>query len=76
MSIQTIRLDISSDILDKVMFILENLPKNKIKFSFENSEQKVKPKEDTLVNFFKNSPLVDSISLKREQEVYQNRIEF
>ena len=33
---QTVRLDISNDIFDKVMFFLENLPKNKIKLNFEN----------------------------------------
>ena len=33
----TIRLDISNDIFDKVMFLLENLPKNKVKLQIEES---------------------------------------
>ena len=35
----TIRLDVSNDIYDKVMFILENLPKNKVKFRLEKKEE-------------------------------------
>lgn len=35
---QTVRLDISNDIFDKVMFLLQNLPKNKVKLSFENKQ--------------------------------------
>jgi len=33
----TIRLDISNDIFDKVMFLLENLPKNKVKLQIEEN---------------------------------------
>lgn len=76
MSIKTIRLDISSDIFDKVMFILENLPKNKVKFSLENRKKESQHKENNLVEFFQNSPLVGTVSLDRDQEVYQGRIEF
>jgi len=76
MSIKTIRLDISSDIFDKVMFILENLPKNKVKFSLEKRKEESQDKENNLVEFFQNSPLVDAVSLERDQEVYQGRIEF
>jgi len=76
MTIQTIRLDISSDILDKVIFILENLPKNKVKFSLENREKKKQTKENSLVDFFQNSPLVDSVSLERDTQIYQDRIKF
>ncbi|CAA6806174.1 MAG: Unknown protein [uncultured Sulfurovum sp.] len=76
MSIKTIRLDISSDIFDKVMFILENLPKNKVKFSLEKRKEESQDKEKSLVEFFQNSPLVDAVSLERDQEVYQGRIEF
>ena len=35
MTTQRIQLDISNDIFDKVMFFLENLPKNKIKLNFD-----------------------------------------
>ncbi|RKY52294.1 MAG: hypothetical protein DRP93_08370 [Candidatus Neomarinimicrobiota bacterium] len=34
---QTVRLDISSDIFDKVMFLLENLPKSKVRLKIENN---------------------------------------
>ncbi|HHH19955.1 MAG TPA: hypothetical protein ENK86_05560 [Campylobacterales bacterium] len=37
MHMQTVQLNISSDILDKVMFFLENLPKNKVQFTLGNS---------------------------------------
>lgn len=37
MTTQRVQLDISSDIFDKVMFFLENLPKNKITFNVDNS---------------------------------------
>jgi len=34
----TIRLDIINDIFDKVMFLLENLPKNKVKLQIEEDK--------------------------------------
>jgi len=42
MTTQRIQLDISNDIFDKVMFFLENLPKNKITLNFDTSSKKVK----------------------------------
>ena len=42
MTTQRIQLDISNDIFDKVMFFLENLPKNKITLKFDTSSKKVK----------------------------------
>ena len=35
MNMQRVQLDISNDIFDKVMFFLENLPKNKIKLNLD-----------------------------------------
>ncbi len=35
----TIRLDISNDIYENVMFILENLPKNKVKLQLEKKDK-------------------------------------
>lgn len=78
----TIRLDVSNDIYDKVMFILENLPKNKVKFQLEKKENSAKKDgvplghKKTLGEFFQSSPLVGAISLDREQEVYKDRVEF
>ena len=37
MNMQTIQLDVSSDIYDKVMAFLEKLPKNKIKLNVANN---------------------------------------
>ncbi|SFV66179.1 hypothetical protein MNB_SV-13-608 [hydrothermal vent metagenome] len=34
---KTMRLDISNDIFDKVMYFLENLPKNKVKIQIQES---------------------------------------
>ena len=42
MTTQRIQLDISNDIFDKVMFFLENLPKNKIKITLDTSSKRVK----------------------------------
>jgi len=41
---QTVRLDISNDIFDKVMFLLQNLPKNKVKLSIEENHNSKEPK--------------------------------
>jgi len=40
-TMQRVHLDISSDIFDKVMFILENLPPNKIKYTIEKRPQNI-----------------------------------
>jgi len=40
MTTQRIELDISNDIFDKVIFFLENLPKNKIRLKFNTSTEK------------------------------------
>ena len=69
----TIRLDVSNDIYDKVMFFLENLPKNKVKLQLEKNDNNMTKKEKkSLVEFFQSSPLVGTVSLDREQEVYNN----
>ena len=77
----TIRLDISHDIYDKVMSILENLPKNKVKVQLEKKEDSAKKGDmpsykETLGEFFQSSPLVGAVSLEREQEGYKGRVEF
>jgi len=48
MATQRIQLDISNDIFDKVMFFLENLPKNLVSIS---NETDIKPKELQLKKF-------------------------
>ena len=72
----TIRLDVSNSIFDNVMFILNNLPKSKVKFWIDEKDKKTLLKKDSLVDFFQNSLLVGIVSFEREKEIYQNRIEF
>ncbi len=45
MTTQRIQLDVSNDIFDKVMFFLENLPKNKIRLNFDSSPKKEKKQD-------------------------------
>jgi hypothetical protein len=49
MTTQRIQLDISNDIFDKVMFFLENLPKNLVSISSEKTT--IEPKESQLTKF-------------------------
>jgi len=74
MNMQTIQLDISSDIFDKVMSFLEILPKNKVRVTNYLSK-KAQPKKESLGDFFQSSPLV-GLSFERSQETYSSRIEF
>ena len=66
MNTQRVQLDISSDIFDKVMFFLENLPKNKIKFNFDNvlNQKNVQKKEQDLLfgDFLSHSKKVNDIT--------------
>jgi len=74
MNMQTIQLDISSDIFDKVMSFLEILPKNKVHITNYLSK-KTQPKKESLGDFFQSSPLV-GLSFERSQETYSGRIKF
>ncbi len=74
---QTIRLDVSNDIYDKVMAFIENLPKNKVKLQLEKKEKVPDKKEsNSLVEFFQSSPLVGEVSLERDKEAYKGRVTF
>ncbi len=75
MNMQTIQLNISNDIFDKVISFLEILPKNKIVIVRDNKSQKSNNKNESLVDFFQTSPLV-GLELNRSSEVYQGRIKF
>ncbi len=75
MTMQTIQLDISSDVFDKVMSFLEILPKNKVRITTNNLSKKTQPKKESLGDFFQASPLV-GLSFERNQETYSDRIEF
>jgi hypothetical protein len=55
-----IQLDISKDILDKVMFLLDNLPKNKVKLKVMNNvfaPYNKKSRTDTFFNTLRNRNL-------------------
>jgi len=75
MNMQTIQLDISSDIFDKVMSFLEILPENKVRVTMNDLSKKSQQKKNSLGDFFQSSPLV-GLSIERNQEVYTGRIEF
>jgi len=75
MNTQTIQLDISVDIFDKVMSFLELLPTNKIDIIQNNHQNIEEYKKESLVDFFQSSPLV-GIDLSRNLEEYKGRIEF
>jgi len=75
MNMQTIQLNISNDIFEKVMSFLELLPKNKIDIVQNSKPKKDQQEKESLVDFFQASPLV-GLDLKRSSEVYQGRIEF
>ena len=75
MNMQTIQLDISSDVFDKVMSFLEILPKNKVRVTMNNLSKKPRQKKESLGDFFQSSPLV-GLSFERSQETYIGRIEF
>jgi hypothetical protein len=65
----TIRLDISNDIFDKVMFLLENLPKNKVKLLIEESNS-FEDKTFNPKNFFAVS---DSSKLEIDEYLNTNK---
>jgi hypothetical protein len=75
MTMQTIQLDISSDIFDKVMSFLEILPKNKVRVTTNLLSKKSQQQKNSLTDFFQSSPLV-GLEFERKQESYSGRIEF
>lgn len=75
MNMQTIKLNISSDIFDKVMSFLEILPKNKIVIIQDKESREAQRKKESLGDFFQSSPLV-GVDIDRSSEAYQGRIAF
>ena len=75
MTIQNIQLEISSDIFDKVMFFLENLPKNKIKLNFENilNHNYSKQNSQNLIfdDFLSHSQQVNVINKFNREELHE-----
>ena len=75
MNMQRVQLDISSDIFDKVMFFLENLPKNKIKLNIDTSFSKKKSPEAEqkriFENFLNHTQKVNSITKFSRDELHE-----
>ena len=68
----TIKLDVNDTIYDKVMFFLKNIPITNLEV--KKCDDGTSEKKDDIVSFFHNSPLVDNIELKREDEIYEDRV--
>ena len=71
----TIRLDIKDSVFDKVMFLLNSLPKNEVVLKVETSDAEFRS-EESLVDFFRNSPLKGELELERDHEYYTPRTAF
>jgi len=74
MNMQRVQLDISNDIFDKVMFFLENLPKNKIQLNFETVFNNNNPKvEQKLIfgNFLNHTKKVHTITKFSRDELHE-----
>ncbi len=71
----SIKLDINDKIYEKVMFFLENIPKQDLTIrEIKNYEDKLE--KNNLVDFFRKSLLVGEIEMKRDSEIYSDRVEF
>ena len=75
MNMQRVQLDISSDIFDKVIFFLENLPKNKVKLNFEtvSNQKNSQKKEQNLMfdDFLNHSQKVNTITKLDRDELHE-----
>ena len=71
---QRVQLDISNDIFDKVMFFLENLPKNKIKLNLDTVlNQKSSKVEKNLIfeDFLNQTQKVNIITKFDRDELHE-----
>ena len=74
MNMQRVQLDISNDIFDKVMFFLENLPKNKIKLNLDTVlNQKSSKVEKNLIfeDFLNQTQKVNIITKLDRDELHE-----
>lgn len=71
----SIKLDVNDTIYDKVMFFLNNISQKDLKIK-EIKNYNPHQNENSLVDFFRASPLVDELDLKRDNDTYSNRVEF
>ena len=68
----TIKINVSDRLYEKVISFLRTLPSKEIELQTPKEKS---PQENTLVDFFHNSPLRE-ISLERDQETYGERLSF
>lgn len=71
----SVRVDMNDTVYDKVMFFLNNISKADIKIKELKNDDNTND-DSSLVEFFRNSPLVGEIELKRDTQTYLNRVEF
>lgn len=74
MNMQRVQLDISNDIFDKVMFFLENLPKNKIKLNLDTVfTQNTSEVDQKLIfgDFLNHTQKVNTISKFDRDELHE-----
>ncbi|MFA6712033.1 MAG: hypothetical protein WCS33_04945 [Candidatus Caldatribacteriota bacterium] len=69
----SIKLDIDDNIVDKVMLFLNNIPKKSIEVKQIDDNNS---HHEKLADFFMQSPLREEIELKRNSQVYKQRVEF
>lgn len=70
----SIKLDVNDSIYDKVMFFLDNISKKDL--TIKEIKNYHDQKESSLIDFFRNSPLVDEVNMTRETETYSDRVKF
>jgi hypothetical protein len=70
--VHTIKINVSDRLYEKVISFLRTLPSKEIELQTPKEKS---PQENTLVDFFHNSPLRE-ISLERDQETYSERLSF
>ena len=68
----TIKINVSDRLYEKVISFLRTLPSKEIELQTPKEKSL---QENTLVDFFHNSPLRE-ISLERDQETYSERLSF
>ena len=68
----TIKLDVNDTIYNKVMFFLINIPVSNLEVKKTDDSNLIE--KDDIVSFFHNSPLKGNLELKREQELYEDRV--
>ena len=73
----TIKLNVNDTSYDKVMFFLQNIPVSNLEVKkIDESKGITQNDQDNIVSFFHNSPLLDTVNLTREKEIYEDRVSF